>query len=149
MTKIKEERVVKDTATMTIYYFIDSELGINQKSRITYKKKDLVVHYPRAFEGGQKYKTIEKFSFIGFKNKLPVGVNKSVTFGYGFTKRLKPFSRFVDNEYDFKEVIIEKDGKTKIDLTSRNLYLSQKDLQKLNESFDSVFKKNNSDVNAV
>ena len=149
MTKVKEERVVKDTATITIYDFIDSELSINQKSRITYKKKDLVVHYPRAFEGGQKYKTIEKFSFIGFKNKLPVGVNKSVTFGYGFTKRLKPFSRFLDAQFDFDEVIIEKDGKTKIDLTSKKLFLNQKDLQKLNDSFDSVFKKNNSDVDTV
>ena len=149
MTKVKEERVVKDTATMTIYDYIDSELGINQKSRVIYKKKDLVVHYPRAFEGGQKYKTIEKFSFIGFKNKLPVGVNKSVTFGYGFTKRLRPFSKFLDSEFDFKEVIIEKDGKTKIDGISKKLYLNQKDLQKLNDSFDSVFKKNNSDVDAV
>ena len=149
MTKVKEERVVKDTATITIYDFIDSELSINQKSRITYKKKDLVVHYPRAFEGGQKYKTIEKFSFIGFKNKLPVGVNKSVTFGYGFTKRLKPFSRFLDAQFDFDEVIIEKDGKTKIDLTSKKLFLNQNDLQKLNDSFDSVFKKNNSDVDTV
>lgn len=149
MTKVKEERVVKDTVTMTIYDYIDSELGINQKSRVTYKKKDLVVHFPRAYEGGQKYKTIEKFSFIGFKNKLPVGVNKSVTFGYGFTKRLRPFSKFLDSQFDFKEVIIEKDGKTKIDGTAKKLYLNQKDLQKLNDSFDSVFKKNNSDVDAV
>jgi hypothetical protein len=149
MTKIKEERVVKDTTTLTIYDYIDSELGINQKSRITYKKRDLVVHYPRAFEGGQKYKTIEKFSFIGFKNKLPIGVNKSVTFGYGFTKRLKPFSKFLDAQFDFKEVVVEKDGKTKIDLAAKKLYLNQNDLQKLNDSFDSVFKKNNNDVGAV
>ena len=149
MTKVKEERVVKNTATLIIYDYIDSELGINQKSRISYKNKDLIVHFPRAFEGGQKYKTIEKFSFIGFKNKLPVGVNKSVTFGYGFTKRLKPFSKFLDAEFDFKEVIIEKDGKTGIDNKGKILYLNQNDLQKLNDSFDSVFKKNNNEVDAV
>ncbi len=110
MTNIKEERIVKDTETLIVYDYIDSELRIRQKSKITYKKKDLVVHYPRAFEGGPKYKTIEKFSYINFKGKLPIGVNKSVTFGYGFTKRLRPFSNFLDSEFSFNEIVIEKGG---------------------------------------
>ncbi|QEC51971.1 uncharacterized protein DUF4263 [Anseongella ginsenosidimutans] len=149
MPNVKEERMVKETTTLTHYDYIDSELGIKQRSKTIYKKKDLVIHYPRGFEGGQKYKTIKKFSFLGFKNRLPVGVNKSVKNGYGFTKRLNPFSKYLDASFDFKEVFIEKDGEIKMDILAKVLYLNQESLKKLNDSLDSVFKKNKDEVNTV
>lgn len=149
MKEFKGEKLKKETATQKIYFFHDTENKIEQKSKIEYKKKDLIVHFPRGYEGGDKYKTIKKFSFHGFKGKLPVGIVKSVNFGYGFTKKLNRFAYHINDNYDFKEVIVEKNGKTELDLTNKKLYLSDVSLQKIHDSFDVIFKKNNAEVNSV
>ena len=132
---MKDEKLEKDLKTKKVYHFVDTDAGIDQLSKEVYKNKDLEVHYPRGFEGGQKYKTIKKISFLGFKGKLPVGMVKSPFFGYGFTKTLGPFSRFIDDNFKFKEVVVEKGGLTKIDSSKNILYLNEISLQKLNSSF--------------
>lgn len=149
MENFKGEKLKKETITQKIYFFHDTENKIEQKSKIEYKKKDLIVHFPRGFEGGDKYKTIKKFSFVGFKGKLPVGIVKSVNFGYGFTKKLNRFAFYINDNYDFKEVIVEKKGKTELNTENKVLYLSDSSLQKLHDSFDVIFKKNNAEVTSV
>ncbi len=141
---IKEERLERDMVTKEVYHFIDTEAGINQISKEIYKKKDLEVHYPRGYEGGPKYKTIKKFSFLEFGNNLPVGIIKSPYYGYGFTKPLWPFSRYIDDNFDFTEVVVEKNGETKID--GKTLYLSDESLRLLHKVFSTVFAKNNAEI---
>jgi len=143
MEHFKGEKLKKETATLKLYFYYDTEAGIEQQSKVEYKKKDLIVHFPRGFEGGDKYRTIKKFSFIGFKGKLPVGIVKSENFGYGFTKKLNPFAYHINDTYDFEEVIVEKNGQTKIDISGKKLYLSDNNLQKLHDAFDVIYKKNN------
>ncbi|WP_268124602.1 Shedu immune nuclease family protein [Roseivirga pacifica] len=149
MENFRGEKLIKETTTQKIYFYQDTEAGIDQKSKVEYKKKDLIVHFPRGYEGGEKYRTIKKFSYIGFKGKLPVGTIKSVTFGYGFTKKLNPFSYHINDNYDISEVIIEKGGPTKLDLTNKKLYLSETSLQTLHGAFDTIFRKNNAEVKNV
>tara|TARA_R100000306_G_C4379795_1_gene143660 strand:- start:458 stop:1717 length:1260 start_codon:yes stop_codon:yes gene_type:complete len=149
MESFKGEKLKKETSTQKIYFFYDTENKIEQKSKIEYKKKDLIVHFPRGFEGGEKYKTIKQFSFIGFKGKLPVGIVKSVNYGYGFTKKLNRFAFYINDNYTFKEVIVEKQGKTELDTKNKILYLSEISLQKLHDSFDVIFKKNNAEISSV
>lgn len=146
---MKDEKLEKDLATKKVYNFVDTELGIDQLSREVFKKKDVVIHYPRGFEGGQKYKTIKKVTFNGFKGKIPVGMIKSPFYGYGFTKTLGPFARFIDNEYKLKEIIVEKDGLTKIDKKKQILSLNEISLQKLHNAFSTVFAKNKAEVQVV
>ena len=146
---MKDEKLEKDLKTKKVYHFVDTEAGIDQLSREVYKNKDLEVHYPRGFEGGQKYKTIKKVSFIGFKGKLPVGMIKSPFYGYGFTKTLGPFSRYINDNFKFKEVIVEKGGLTKIDSTKKVLHLNELTLKKLHTAFSTVFAKNSAEVQVV
>ena len=143
MEHFKGEKLKKETATLKLYFYYDTEAGIEQQSKVEYKKKDLIVHFPRGFEGGDKYRTIKKFSFIGFKGKLPVGIVKSENFGYGFTKKMNPFAYYINDTYDFEEVIVEKNGLTKIDVSGKKLYLSDNNLHKLHDAFDVIYKKNN------
>lgn len=143
MEHFKGEKLKKETATLKLYYYYDTEAGIEQQSKVEYKKKDLIVHFPRGFDGGEKYRTIKKFIFVGFKGKLPVGIVKSVNFGYGFTKKLNPFAYHINDTYDFEEVIVEKNGQTKIDISGKKLYLSDNSLQRLHDAFDVIYKKNN------
>lgn len=145
----KGEKLERETRITKTYHFHDTENKINRKSKIEYKNKDIVVHFPRGFEGDAKYKTIEKFTYKGFKGKLPVGVMKSVLFGYGFTKKLNPFAFYINDNYEFDEVIIEKDGKTEIDTEDNKLYLSNSSLQKIHDSFDVIYKKNNAEINST
>jgi hypothetical protein len=146
MEKFKGEKLKKETSTQKIYFFHDTENKIEQKSKIVYKKKDLIVHFPRGYEGGDKYRTIRQFSFHGFKGKLPVGIIKSVNFGYGFTKGLGPFAYFINDNFDIEEVIVQKKGETELDIANKKLYLSDTSLQKLNDSFSVIFKKNRAEV---
>jgi len=146
---MKDEKLEKNLTTKIVYHFVDDETGIDQLSREVFKNKDLEVHYPRGFEGGQKYKTIKKISFLGFKGKIPVGMVKSPFYGFGFTKTLGPFARYIDDNFEFKEIIIEKGGLTRIDAAKKLLHLNESSLQKLNAVFSTVFAKNKAEVQVV
>lgn len=141
MPDIKEERLEKESTTKKIYYYHDSENGIKQLSREIFKKEDIIIHYPRGFEGGEKYKTIRRFIFIGFKKGLPVGIIKSVNYGWGFTKTLNPFSAFFDANFDIEDIIIEKNGKTELDEANKKLYLNESNLIQLQKVFSTLNKK--------
>jgi hypothetical protein len=146
---MKGEKLEKDLKTKKVYHFVDTEAGIDQLSKEVYKNKDLEVHYPRGFAGGQKYKTIKRISFLGFKEKLPIGMVKSPFYGYGFTKTLGPFAKYIDDNFKFVEIIIEKGGSIEIDESKKVLYLNEIALHKLNSAFATVFSKNKSEVQAV
>lgn len=146
---MKDENLEKDLKTKKVYHFVDTEAEIDQLSREVFKNKDLEVHYPRGFEGGQKYKTIKKISFIGFKGKIPVGMIKSPYYGYGFTKTLGPFARYINDNFKFKEVVVEKGGLTKIDDAEKVLHINEISLNKLNTAFSTVFAKNSAEVQVV
>lgn len=142
------EKLEQDLATKEVYYFYDSTKKIKQISREIFKKRDEIVHYPRGFQGGQKYATIKKFVFRGFEGKLSsvTGVYRAVAYGYGFTKTLKPFSKYLDKHHNFKEVIIEKHGKVAFDKSAGKLFLNQSALKQLNDAFSTVFAKGKAEV---
>jgi hypothetical protein len=149
MTHFKGEKLVNSMKTKDVYDYIDTENKISQISREIFKNKDEIIHYPRGFEGGNKYKTIKKFIYKGFKGKLPVGVFKSVTYGWGFTKTLNPFSEYVDNNFVIEEVIIEKGGKVHLDISSKKLFLSETALESLLNAFKVIYQKNKAEIEFV
>lgn len=149
MAEIKGEELTSDLKTKKIYHYVDSEKGIRQISREVFKNKDLIIHYPRGFEGGDKYKSIKRFSYYGFKGKLPVGVFKSANFGWGFTKPLNPFSDYIDENFDFEDVEIIKGGKTKFDLKNKKIVLNESNLELLLQTFTTIYKKNRAEVDYV
>lgn len=145
----KGEELTKTLSTKEVYFYYDDEKGVAQLSKEIFLKKDEFVHHPRGFDGGSKYKTIKKIRFIGFNKKVPVGLYSSVNYGYGFTKTLGPFSYFLNDKYKFKEIIIEKDGKTVFDTKRNILYLNQNDLQLLKDTFAAIFKKNKGSIEEI
>lgn len=145
----KGERVERDLKTKKVYHYYDNELGINQISREVFKNSDKEVHYPRGYESGDKYDKLKKFTYIGFKGKLPVGIVKSVNYGWGFTKKLNSFAYYINENYDFENVVVEKGGKTELDLTGRTLFLNENSLQKLQNAFTQIYKKNRAEVDYV
>ncbi len=150
MADFKGEKLVKESTIKKVYDYVDTENGINQISREVYKNSDKIVHYPRGFEGGDKYRTIKRFVYKGFKKgKLPTGVFKSVSYGWGFTKPLYPFSDYINENFDFEEVVIEKGGQVEIDLVEKKLYLSEKSLERLLQAFKTVFQKNKAEIDLV
>jgi len=149
MTDFRGEKIEKDLATKKVLYYYDTENKIKQISSEIFKKTDQIIHYPRGFEGGSKYKTIKKFIYKGFKGKLPVGVVKSVNFGWGFTKTLNPFAYYINDNYTIEEVIINKTGKVELDLPNKKLFLDEKSLESLLNAFRNIFKKNKEEVNFV
>ncbi|WP_283636936.1 Shedu immune nuclease family protein [Aquaticitalea lipolytica] len=147
--EFKGEKIERDLVSKQVWHYYDTEAGINQISKELFKKTDKVIHYPRGFEGGEKYNFIKKFTYLGFGGKLPIGVVKAVSYGWGFTKTLNPFTYFIDETYEVKEVIIEKKGKTELDVTNKILYLNETSLQELQDSFSAIYKKNRSEVDFV
>lgn len=149
MTDFKGEKLVNSIKSKDTYDYIDTENKIKQISRVVFNNKDEIIHYPRGFDGGNKYKTIKKFIFRGFKGKLPVGVFKSVTYGWGFTKPLYPFSDHINDNYNIEEVIIEKGGKVALDVANKKLYLSETSLETLLNVFKVIFQKNKAEIEFV
>ncbi|MBN8876743.1 MAG: DUF4263 domain-containing protein [Sphingobacteriales bacterium] len=147
MAAVKGEQLKKSTTTKDVFHYVDSDNKINQLSREVYKKEDTEIHYPRGFTGGQKYDTIEKIIYKGFKKKLPVGIIKAVTYGYGFTKTLNPIAYWLGEKFQIKTIIIEKNGKTALDKKSFTLHLNEQNLKDLQGSMSSVFQRNRAELN--
>ncbi len=143
------EKIKSESTNKKVFHYYDTSKKIDQISREVYKKIDQIVHFPRGFEGGPKYKTIEKFIFKGFKGKLPIGVFKSANYGWGFTKPLRPFGNYLNEKCNIKEVVIEKGGIVQLDNKNRKLYLNETFLQKLQDNLSSIFKKNKEGVDLV
>lgn len=124
--------------TKKVFYFKDDEYKIDQVSREVFLKEDKEVHYPTPFRGDDKYKTIRRFTYIGFNKKLPSGVYKVSTFGYGFTKVLSPVISYLNAYHDFTEVIIEKGRTDLMDIKGKKLLISDTGLQKLFNAFTAI-----------
>ncbi len=123
--------------TKEVYYFKDVENNIDQKSKEVFLKEDKEVHYPTPYKGKAKYTNIKQFTYLGFNKKLPVGVYKVFTFGYGFTKTLRPISEALD-AMKITDVIIEKNGKTEIDIAKGIVRIADDKLIELNTAFSSL-----------
>jgi hypothetical protein len=149
MVDFKGEKLETDLTTKKVFYYYDTANKIKQLSSEIFKKTDQIIHFPRGFEGGEKYKTIKKFIYKGFNGKLPVGVIKSVAFGWGFTKTLNPFAYYLNENFDIEEVIIEKAGKTDLDIANKKLYLNETSLAILQDAFSNIFKKNKEEIDFV
>lgn len=149
MDDFKGEKLEKENLIKEVYFFYDVANKIKQISSEVYIKTDQIVHYPRGFNGGNKYKTIKKFTYLGFNGNLPVGVIKSVFYGWGFTKPMNPFANFLNENYDIEEIIIQKKGKVELDITNKILYLNELSLVVLHDAFSSIFKKNKAEVDYV
>lgn len=146
MKPYKGEKLEKKTSEKEIYFYYDTELKVKQLSRVVFKKVDKEIHYPRGFEGGNKYKNIKSITFNDFNRKLPVGVFKSVNYGWGFAKALKIFGRYLDEDVKVKEVIISKNGTNGYDSTRKRLTLSAAGMIALNGALSTVLKKNKADT---
>ena len=139
--KIKEEKLYQNLIDRKVYHYIDSEKGINQISRVVYKKKDIEVHYPIGYTGGSKYLRTKKFVYIGFNGKLPVGVIKSPTRGLGFTKVLKPLILFLEKNYKIEKIKILKKGKPGFSSDKKILSFTEANLEHLHKIFSNILEK--------
>ena len=142
MSDVKEEYLHKKSKSKDTYYYRDTEKKIDVISREVFKNKDEIIHYHRGFEDKDKYEHIKKFRYIGFKEEkgLPVGIVKSVSYGWGFTSALNPFAYYMDDVYSISEVIVEKKGLVELDTKSKKLRLNEQSLALLQKSFSVIYK---------
>lgn len=146
MAHVKEERLQKDLAKVEIHHYHDTEKKINILSREIFKTLDKEIHYPFvAYRGTPKYKNIKRFIFNDFSKKLPIGVFKSPNKGWGFTRELNPFGKFLD-DLKIEEVIISKTGSPDYDKAKNTFSLTEADLVNLQATFNGVQKKNGAEV---
>lgn len=141
MAKFIGEKNKINNQTKESYHFINEEKKINQLSRVVYKKQDKVIHYPIGYNGGKKYNHINQLEFYGFKNKLPTGVLKSYKRGYGFTKNLKVFANYLDNELKITKVILGKSLVNNLNLTDKELTLTEITFNDITKVFTDLAKK--------
>ena len=129
--EVRYEEIRKDLKTKSQYHFIDQEKGLDQLCREVFKNKDVEIFYPVGYDGGQKYQKIRKISFHDFGGKYPSGVSRSVNRGYGFTKVMRPFVDFIEEQFDIAEIQMVKTGKTALPQGKTVLRITEEDFEKL------------------
>lgn len=134
--KVRVERPLKKTSILTIFEFEDSEKKINKISKEIYHKKDLEIHFPWNYDGKSKYKNINRFIYEGFGGKLPVGVIKSASFGYGFNGKLQPLGDYLGEELKLETVRIVKLGHSIVDSNKKEIKITEADLRKWFDVFN-------------
>ena len=108
------------------------EENTQQKKIVTFINEDKTILYPFGYEGGQNYLNIETMEVIGFKRNFPVGLFKSVNYGWGFTRPLAAFAKYIDEDLEINKVIIIKDGTNTLDLENKILTINGSFLKDLN-----------------
>jgi hypothetical protein len=134
----RREELRTNLKTKHVYYFVDEDKGIDQKCREVFKNKKEIIHYPIGFDGGARYKTVTSFVFIGFdsNSSLPVGIQKSAKFGFGFTKVLAPLMDVLEDKMALKTIQILKTGKPS--LSDNCLTITEAVLKKLYPIFKNI-----------
>ena len=113
----REEYVHSQNSTKEVYYFKNPDEDINVLCKEVFKKSGDIVHYPFNKDGSRKYSPKFKcFRFKGFKEgeTLPVGIQKSPKYGYGFTGDLSPLMDVFAAQHEVLEVHIKKEGGVKL-----------------------------------
>lgn len=150
----KNEVVKQDTEDMTVYHYVDTEEGLNVKSKEVFKKQDKFIIYPfflhrKSGEARPKYHKIKSFTFEGMTNKLPPGFISSASRGYGVTRSLRPLIKIIESNVDTEDITISKDKKTEI--TKSSFVLNYKDLETIRKDSGSIsrlfYEKNRTLVN--
>lgn len=127
--------------TKQTFHFINEDKKIDQLSREVHKKTGVEIHYPIGYNGGSKYKNIKQIEFRDFKNKLPTGLIKSFKRGYGFTKNLKIFANYLDNELKISKIIFVKTETNSINATTKEITFNENTFSNINKTFAELAKK--------
>lgn len=141
MAKFIGERSKLNNQTKQVFHFINEDKSIDQLSREIFKKSGIEIHYPIGYNGGPKYKNLTQIEYQGFKSKLPIGLIKSYKRGYGFTKNLKVFANYLDNELLIKKLVLVKTDPNEINLTTKVLTLNEPTFSIINKTFTELAKK--------
>lgn len=152
MADFKGERKVNDLATKEVFNYVDESQKIECLSREIFKKRDEVIHYPFDVRNGsvkQKYEHIKRIRFVGVKGKIPVGLIKAPSKGYGFTRILSRLIYHVDETYELTEVVIEKHATTNLDTKGKRLTLSLTALSQLHTSFSSALDRQRGEIKTL
>ncbi len=135
------EKSKVNNQTKQVFHFINEDKKIDQLSREVFKKTQIEIHYPIGYNGGSKYKNIMSIEFHGFGGKLPTGLIKSFKRGYGFTKNLKVFANYLDNELKINKISFVKTQENGIDLKAKEITLNEQTFSIINKSFTDLAKK--------
>lgn len=141
MAKFFGEKSKTNNQTKQVFHFVNEDKGIDQLSREVYKKTDIEIHYPIGYNGGSKYKNIKSIEFHGFNKKIPTGLIKSFKRGYGFTKNLKVFANYIDNELLISKIVFTKTQTNNIDLSKKTITLNEVAFAAINKTFTDLAKK--------
>jgi Domain of unknown function (DUF4263) len=141
MANFYGEKVKANNKSKQTFHFINDDKKINQLSREIHKNKGIEIHYPIGYNGGRKYKNIVQIEFHDFKAKLPTGLIKSFKRGYGFTKVLKIFANYLDNELKISKVVFVKTQDNSIDLSTSSLTFNESTFSSINKAFTDLAKK--------
>ncbi len=141
MAKFIGEKSKLNNLTKQSFHFINEDKGIDQLSREIFKKSDIEIHYPIGYNGGPKYKNLAQIEYQGFKTKLPTGLIKSYKRGYGFTKNLKVFANYIDNELLIKKLVLVKTAPNNLDTTTKIMTLNEATFSIINKTFNDLAKK--------
>ncbi|MEZ4978684.1 MAG: hypothetical protein R2772_05240 [Chitinophagales bacterium] len=123
MTDFKGEKLVSDIKTKKVYDYIDTEKKIKQISREVYKNKDLIVHYPRGFDGVQNIQQLKLFHTLDLKGNYLLCLQIKRIMVEISTKPMYPFSDYIDANFKFEEVIIERAEKLNLTWHTTNFIL--------------------------
>lgn len=136
--KIKPYLEKETLKTKDVYYLKDNDEGICIKAKEEYKNNDKVVHFPWGRDYRSKYPNIKEIEYIGFKGKLPKGVFKNESRGYGFTKVLSPLFYYLDETFKVSKVTISKTGTNVLDKDNYYLKLNSDFLNRLYPVFSNL-----------
>lgn len=134
----REEYLFSQSALKKTYYFRDTILGIDVKSKEVFPRGKRVVHFPFDRKGSSKYGNIKEIVYDGLPDPLPRGIIKDPRLGYGFTKIFSPLLYSAVGKFNLTKVIVRVKGK--IEIKGNTLYLNYNDLNRFYPRMDSLLK---------
>lgn len=140
---IKKEIAKKTLRDRVIYHYVDTERGINCKSKEVFKRQDRIILYPFYFDRDTRqvkprYRKIRTFTFEGLDSRVPSGFIQYAARGYGATRYLRPIIRFVESNFELHDITISRKKNTQF--TKGSLIINFKDFDSLRKQVNSVIR---------
>lgn len=138
---IKGEIVKEDNKEKTVYHYVNTEREIDILTRTVLKKEDKTIFHQLRREWKTKniipkYETIRIVILEGLNSKLPLGFSQKPSIGYGVTKTLRPFMKFLDKNSNVEEIILSRTKNTI--LIKKQLVINLRDLEFIRKNISSL-----------
>lgn len=144
-TSAAKEILKSSMQTKDVYHYVNSDEGIDIKSKEVFKNGKKLIHYPFRRDGIPKYNNIKRIFYEEMPDPLPRGFKKVYQKGYGLTRTCQSLVYLIQDKYPSVETLIFS-TKQKSSVSSKKIIFNATDFDNQYDRLGLLFQRHSEEI---